>query len=149
MSQTRESMSRVWVPIRVMALVVALGAGWAVPNCARAEEDELQKARGEAGRVWYDQYCRPCHGPGGAPGTAVYPDSKQPVDLRTYVQRNGGKFPAGAWIAIVAGSPRSPAHSEAWESIRRQHQVTTASGDAEARGIVVSIAYYVMSVQSQ
>ena len=51
MSQARESMSRVWVPIRVMVLVVALGGGWVLPNCARAD-DELQKARGEAGRVF-------------------------------------------------------------------------------------------------
>ena len=148
MLKSRESMSRMWVPIRVMAFVVALGAGWVVPNCAQAE-DELQKALSEAGRIWYDKYCTPCHGKGGAPGSAVYPDSKQPVDLRTYVQRHGGKFPAGEWIAIVAGSPRSPVHSEVWEKIRRQHQTSAPSGVAEARGIVASIAEYVISLQTK
>ncbi|HVO23787.1 MAG TPA: hypothetical protein VMW56_09175 [Candidatus Margulisiibacteriota bacterium] len=148
MLKTRESLAAMWVSIPTMAFLVALGGSWVVPSRAQAD-DELHKALSEAGKIWYEKYCTPCHGKEGTPGSAVYPDGKQPVDLRTYVQRNGGKFPAGAWIAIVAGSPRSPAHSEAWESIRRQHQVTTASGDAEARGIVVSIAYYVMSVQSQ
>jgi hypothetical protein len=149
MSQLRESMSRARVPIRVMVLVVALGGVWVVPNCARAE-DELQKARGEAGRVWYEKYCTPCHGAGGAPGKAVYPDSKQPVDLRVYVQRHGGKFPAGNWLAVVFGpQPGRTVHSEVWEKIRRQHQTSAASGNIEARGIVASIADYVISVQTK
>lgn len=146
MSQDRES--RAWVPIRVIALGVALGGVWFVPNCAKAE-DELQKARSEAGRIWYERYCTPCHGEGGAPGSAAYPQTKEPVDLRTYVQRHGGKFPAGEWIAIVAGSPRSPVHTEVWEKIRSQHQTSVATGNAEARGIVVSIAEYVISLQTK
>ena len=148
MSGARESRSRVWVPIRVMAFLVALGGAWVVPNRAQAE-DELDKARSEAGQIWYDKYCTPCHGKGGAPGSAVYTDSKQPVDLRTYAQRHGGKFPAGEWIAIVAGSPRSPVHSKVWEEIRRQHQTSIPSGNAEARGIVVFIAEYVISLQTK
>jgi hypothetical protein len=148
MSGARASMSRVWAPIRVMVLVAALGGSWVAPNCVRAE-DELQKALSEAGRIWYERYCMPCHGQGGAPGSAVYPDSKHPVDLRTYVQRHGGKFPAGKWIAIVAGAPQSPVHSEVWEKIRRQHQTSAPSGYAEARGIVASIAEYVISLQTK
>src|SRR5512143_1189350 len=101
MSQTKEPISggRA-LAIRVTVLVAALGAGWVVPNHVRAE-DEVQKARVEAGRVWYEKYCVPCHGPGGAPGKAVYRASKQPVDLRSYVQRHGGTFPAADWIAAV------------------------------------------------
>ncbi len=146
MSKPRESMFGMWVP--VIAFLVALGGDWVAPNRARAE-DELQKAQAEAGQIWYDSYCTPCHGKAGAPGSAVYRDSKQPVDLRTYVQRHGGKFPAGEWIAIVGGSPRSPVHTEAWDKIRRQHQSSGLTGHAEARGIVVMIAEYVISLQSQ
>ena len=149
MSEARESMSRAWVPIRVMALVVALGASWVVPSCARAA-DELQKAHGEAGRVWYENYCMPCHGPGGAPGTAVYPDSKQPVDLRVYVQRHGGKFPAGRWFSVVFGpQPGLTHHTEVWNKIRQQYQTSIPTGNAEARGIVASIAQYIISVQTK
>jgi hypothetical protein len=148
MSQARESMSRAWVPIRVMALVVALGGVWVVPNCARAE-DELQKVLSEAGRVWYDKYCVSCHGAGGAPGKAVYPDSKQPVDLRVYVQRHGGKFPVGNWLSVVSGPPTSRVHSEVWETIRKQHRTSVPTGEFEARGIVASIAEYVISVQTK
>ena len=75
MLKSRESMSGMWVAIRVMAFLVALGGGWVVPNRARAE-DELQKARSEAGHIWYDKYCTPCHGKGGAPGSAVYPEDE-------------------------------------------------------------------------
>ena len=148
MLKSRESMSGMWVPIRVMAFLAVLGGGCVVPNRARAE-DELQKARSEAGQIWYETYCTPCHGKGVAPGSAAYPKTKEPVDLRTYVQRNGGKFPAGEWIAIVGGSPRSPIHTDVWEKIRRKHQTSAPSGNAEARGIVVSIADYVISLQTK
>jgi len=148
MLKSSESRSGMWLAIRVMAFLVVFGGGWAVPSRARAE-DELQKARREAGQIWYDKYCTPCHGKAGAPGSAVYPKTKEPVDLRTYVQRNGGQFPAGEWIAIVGGSPRSPVHTEVWETIRRKHRTSGPSGNAEARGIVVSIAEYVISVQSK
>ncbi len=148
MLTSRESMSGMSVAVRVMAFLVVFGGAWVVPNRVRAE-DELQKARSEAGQIWYEAYCTPCHGKGGAPGSATYPKTNEPVDLRTYVQRNGGKFPAGEWIAIVGGSPRSPIHTDVWEKIRRKHQTSAASGDAAARGIVVSIAEYIMSVQSK
>ncbi len=145
MSTARPSISKAWALIGAIAIIVAVG----VPNCARAANDELQKAHGEAGRIWYDKYCTPCHAKGGAPGSAAYPKTKDPVDLRTYVQRHGGKFPAGEWIAIVAGAPQSPVHSEVWEKIRRQHQTSAPSGIIEARGIVASIAEYVISVQTK
>ncbi len=147
MSKSSAFMSGIGGVVRVMVFLAALPGAWMVPSPAHAD-DELQKALSEAGQIWYDKYCTTCHGKGGAPGSAVYPDSKQPVDLRTYVQRHGGKFPAGEWIAIVAGSPRSPVHSEVWEEIRR-HQASTASGNAEARGIVVVIAEYVISLQTK
>jgi hypothetical protein len=91
----------------------------------------------------------PCHGQAGAPGSAAYPGDKERVDLRTYVQRHGGKFPAGAWLAIVDGAPQSPVHSEVWEKIRRQHQTSAPSGNTVARGIVASIAQYIISVQTK
>ncbi len=149
MSEARAPISRVWVPFCVMALVVALGGTLVLPNYARAD-DELPKARREAGRVWYDQYCKPCHGPGGAPGTAVYPDNKQPVDLRVYVQRHGGKFPAGDWLTVVFGpQPGRTHHTEVWQKVRSQHGMEGPAGDAVARGIAASIADYVISVQTK
>ena len=149
MSKRKVSMLRVRVAFNVMALVVAFGGSWVVPNRARAE-DELQKARAEAGQVWYEQYCRPCHGKDGAPGSAVYPDSKQPVDLRVYVQRHGGKFPAGDWLTVVFGpEPGHTHHTNIWKKVRSEHQTSGPSGSAEARGIVASIADYIMSVQTK
>ena len=149
MSKTRESMSRAWVLTRVMATVLTLGGGCLVPNCARAE-DELQKAHGEAGRIWYEKYCMPCHGEGGARASAVYPDSKQPVDLRTYVQRHGGKFPAGDWFSVVFGpQPGLTHHTDVWNKIRSDYQPSGPTGTAVARGIVASIAQYIISVQTK
>ena len=56
-----------------------------VPGRARGEEHQ-QLTRGEYGRLWYEKYCTPCHGQGGAPGSAVFSNSKEPVDLRVYDQ---------------------------------------------------------------
>ncbi len=133
----------------LLMLVGVLGGGGMVPNCARAE-DEIQKAHAEAGQVWYEKYCMPCHGKGGAPGSAVYPDSKQPIDLRTYVQRNGGQFPAGRWFSVVFGpQPGLTHHTDVWNKIRSEYHTSFGSGDIEARGMVASIAQYIMSVQTK
>ena len=128
----------------------SLLAGLGFSRTTRERRMSCRRLVSEAGHVWYDTVLH------AVPwtkrvrlGSAVYPDSKQPVDLGMYVQRHGGKFPAAEWIAIVGGSPRSPVHSEVWEEIRRQHQTSAPSGNAEARGIVVSIAEYVISLQSK
>ena len=94
------------VRLTAMAIVVTgLAASSAEAQSAAsapaASEGDIDAGLNEAGRVWYDRYCTPCHGPGGAPGTAVNPQTKKPVDLRTYVADNGGRFPAGAWLAAI------------------------------------------------
>src|SRR5262249_60919236 len=71
-----------------LAVTLAMGPG------GRALADPIDDALSNAGKMWYDKYCTPCHGSGGAPGEAVFRATKQPVDLRTYVQRHGGHVPA-------------------------------------------------------
>ena len=129
-----------------LALAVTL-AGSIVPVRARAA-DEVQQARVEMGRIWYQKYCTPCHGSGGAPGSAVYTTTKQPVDLRDYVQRNGGKFPSGKWLSVVFAPRPGGTHTDVWEKIRGA-QSENPERDAEARGVVGTIAEYVISVQTK
>jgi len=131
----------------LVALLIAFGADWVVPNCARAE-DEVQKARVEAGRFWYEKYCVPCHGAGGAPGKAVYRANKQPVDLRTYVQRHGGAFPAADWIAAVYSNNPAGTHSKVWETLKRSQGIGQHP-EFGARGVVAVIADYIISVQTK
>jgi hypothetical protein len=38
----------------------------------------------------------------------VYRATKERVNLRTYVQRHGGKFPANDWLAVIADIKRHP-----------------------------------------
>jgi mono/diheme cytochrome c family protein len=126
-----------------VALAVALIAG--LPDGVRAA-DEFEKIQAEAGRQWYDAYCTPCHGAAGAPGSATFTDGKKPVDLRDYVARNGGRFPAERWISVVTTENPTLVHTAVWEKIRKS-QGTSISSDAAGRAIVVSIAYYVRSIQ--
>jgi hypothetical protein len=134
--------------IAALALVIVLGVVCASPRRASARDDALDRARAEAGRVWYEKYCTPCHAAGGAPGDAVYRESKKPVDLRRYVARHGGKFPAGDWLMIVTGDVPHAVHTDIWKKIREDQSGTTTS-DAVARGIVANIAGYVRSVQAK
>jgi mono/diheme cytochrome c family protein len=126
-----------------VALAIALIAG--LPHGVRAA-DEFEKIQAEAGRQWYDKYCTPCHGAGGAPGSATFPDSKKPVDLRDYVARNGGRFPAERWISVVTTENPTLVHTDVWQRIR-ESQGTSISSDAAGRALVVSIANYVRSIQ--
>ena len=126
-----------------LALAVALIAG--LPDGVRAA-DEFEKIQAEAGRQWYDTYCTPCHGAAGAPGSATFSDSKKPVDLRHYVARNGGRFPAERWISVVTTENPTLVHTDVWQRIRKS-QGTSISSDAAGRAVVVSIAYYVRSIQ--
>jgi hypothetical protein len=129
-----------------LALAVSLG-GSIVPIGAHAD-DEVQQARTEMGRIWYQKYCTPCHGPAGAPGSAVYKATKQPVDLRDYVARNGGKFPSGRWLSVVFAPQPGGTHTDVWEKVKSA-QPESPDREAEARGVVATIAEYVISIQKK
>lgn len=130
---------------QVVSLAITLAAG--IGGRALAA-DQIDDALSGAGKVWYDKYCTPCHGPGGAPGEAVSRATKQPVDLRTYVQRHGGKFPASDWLAVIADTRPASVHAPVWQKIK-DAQGGRVQADAAARGVVGSIARYVISIQTQ
>jgi hypothetical protein len=131
--------------LRLVALAITLAAGTGGRALAADQIDEVLSS---AGKVWYDKYCTPCHGPGGAPGDAVSRATKQPVDLRTYVQSHGGKFPAADWLAVIADTRPASVHAPVWKKIK-ESQGGGVQGDAAARGVVGSIARYVISIQTK
>src|SRR5262249_15984434 len=110
--------------------------------------DQIDDVVSRAGAAWYEKYCTPCHGPARPPGQPLSKGNKQPVDLRTYVQRYGGKFPAADWLAVIADTRPASVHSKVWETIR-DTQGGTVQGEAAARGVVGSIARYVNSIQAK
>ena len=129
----------------------AMAAAATLVSCcvdpSRAGAQDAQPPTANAGRIWYEKYCTPCHGQGGAPGSAVFVASKQPVDLRTYVQRHGGKFPTGDWLSVVFGQPPHNPHTAIWERIQRDEGGT--GSEPGARGKVRSIADYILSIQAK
>jgi len=106
---------------------------------APVRADDIDRVLEEGGKVRYQQYCTACHGPNGEPGSAK-------TDLRTYVKRHGGKFPAADWLAVIADTRPASPHTAVWERIRAD-QINT-SGDVAARGVVGQIARYVRSIQT-
>jgi hypothetical protein len=77
----------------------------------------------------------------------VFSDSKQPVDLRVYVQRHGGRFPSTEWYAVIFDPPVENAHRPVWNRIRADAGDSTASSQIMADGMVAAIADYVVSIQ--
>lgn len=130
------------------AAIGVLIASVPVASAKNAAENEIDEAHVAAGRVWYDKYCTPCHGPGGGPGSAVYRGTDKKVDLRRYVARNNGIFPAHEWIAVVEHVDLTSPHADVWEQIRSAQAGTSAQG-AAARGVVALIADYIISVQTK
>jgi hypothetical protein len=130
-----------------LALMVLVGC--LIPLRSSAG-DEVQDARVKQGKLWYDKYCTSCHGPGGAPGSAVFPATKKPVDLRTIAQRNGGEFPSLKWWDLVFSSRPSGVHAETWERVRSdQDETVEVARDMAAHGVVASIERYVESIQKK
>ena len=112
--------------------------------------DEVQDARVQKGKVSYDKYCTPCHGPGGAPGSAVFAATRKSVDLRTIAQRNGGNFPSMRWWDFVFSPQPRDVHADAWEKIRHdQTETVEVERDMTAHSVVAHIEYYVESIQKK
>ena len=132
-----------WLSCQLSAAVIALLLS-DVP--VAAADQVLYRARVAAGRVWYDKYCTPCHGPGGGPGSAVYRVGNTPVDLRRYVARHQGQFPDHEWIAVIEHVDLTSPHAGVWEQIRTAQTGTSAQG-AAAGGVVALIADYINTVQ--
>ena len=110
--------------------------------------DEVPDARAQRGKVSYDKYCTSCHGPGGAPGSAVFPATKKPVDLRTIAQRNGGDFPSMKWWDFIFSSRPAGVHAQTWENIRKdQNETVEVERDMTAHSVVANIERYVESIQ--
>ena len=75
----------------------------------------------------------------------MYADTRKPVDLRNYSQRNSGKFPAARWIAVVTTDDPTQLHTEVYRI--RDAQSGVAFADAGGRAVVASIASYIRSIQ--
>jgi len=119
-----------------------------IPSRVMSAENPLEQVHVAAGKVWYEKYCTSCHGQAGGSGSAVYRGTDKPVDLRTYVKRNNGIFPAIEWMAIIEHVDLSAPHATVWEKIRTDQEAGAGQG-AVARGIVALIADYIISVQTK
>jgi hypothetical protein len=133
----------------VGVFTLALIAGCLTPPRSHAGE-EIRDARIEKGKVWYEKYCTPCHGAGGTPGSAVFPVTMEPIDLRTIAQRNGGRFPSIRWWDFVFSSQPRGVHAKPWERIRNDQEDTgEARRDIAAHGVAANIEYYIESIQKK
>jgi hypothetical protein len=126
-----------------LAIALALGMGGRAVG-----DDEIDEVMSSAGKVWYDKYCTSCHGADGAPGKAISSATKKPVDLRDYVQRHGGKFPAADWLAIIGDQRPGNIHSDVYRTIK-EDQVGMRDNNVAARGVVGNIARYIRSIQTK
>jgi mono/diheme cytochrome c family protein len=118
----------------VSILAVALIVGCLTPSRSNAG-DVARDARIEQGKLWYDKYCTPCHGAGGAPGSAVFAATKKRVDLRTIAQAEKELLDRN----VVGGSPARTRGALLRPQVRESHpmQFSTASGSDRDMMVVV------------
>ncbi len=129
-----------------LAVMVIVGCLTPVQSYAG---DEVQDARVQKAKLWYEKYCTPCHGPGGTPGSAVFAATKKPVDLRSYAQRNGGRFPSEKWWNYEFSSRQGGVHGDVWDRMHKDQNETVKVDRVTAHGVLTYIQWYVMSIQNK
>ena len=135
---------------RIVSCVAAVLIAGSLTSWPAYAAEPAQDMRVQNGARWYDTYCTPCHGPAGAPGSAVFAATKKPIDLRTFQQRNGGTFPGSRWWDVVFNPQPGAVHTAVWKRIRSdQRETSEADRDISAHNVVANIEFYVMSIQSR
>jgi mono/diheme cytochrome c family protein len=119
----------------------AVAAGLALGTTPARGDDEIDAAMAASGKVQYERYCTSCHGKDGEPG------KKAKSDLRTYVARHGGKFPAADWLSVIADVRPGGIHAPVWERIQKSQG--GANPSVTSRAVLGQIARYVNSIQAK
>lgn len=137
---------------RSIVAIAAAAAFLAVP--AGAAQDPIA-----AGQAEYEQLCANCHGrtgTGDGPIAAIL--TVKPADLTQISKRNGGTFPTQQIYQLIDGRVVSPAHGTSQMPIWGNYYTEKSQllrnilgegfGDDIVRGRILSLVYYLESIQT-
>jgi mono/diheme cytochrome c family protein len=123
---------------------------WITPSKSLAQREDVVKA----GRPTFEQSCAVCHGRGGkGDGGAVNLLTVKPADLTQISKKNGGNFPFWRVYSIIDGREKVLGHGgdemPIWGSVFRMQAGGGADAEAQVRGRILELVYYLESIQEK
>lgn len=130
--------------------IVASGFLWLWTNNSLAQEKEVITA----GKNVYDHNCAVCHGlKAKGNGGAVSLLTVKPADLTQIAKKNGGEFPFWKVYGIIDGRQEIQAHGTRdmpiWGQEFRMQAGSSTMAEAEVRGRILELVYYLQSIQAK
>lgn len=97
--------------LTAIALVFALGVGYAADQSGQKVVIPVDKTPANNGRQMFVSYCAPCHGvEGKGNGPAAAALKIPPTDLTVLSKKNHGRFPDTHIVAVMQFGADVPAH---------------------------------------
>jgi mono/diheme cytochrome c family protein len=128
---------------------------WLTPGRGLAQQKgEIAKEIAAAGRPTYEQYCASCHGrEGKGDGVAANLLTVKPADLTQLSKRNDGTFPFWQVYSAIDGRQEVKGHGTSdmpiWGQEFRQQAGTDAMAQAQVRGRILELVYYLEFIQEK
>ncbi len=136
----------------VLTTLLLIGCVLLMPGIGRGQEAEVAAG----GKVVFDDNCMVCHGQGGkGDGIMVTFNvlSTTPPDLTLLGKRNNGHFPFWRVYGVIDGRDPLKAHGSRemplWGDEFRLEAGTSAIAQSEVRGKILSLVYYLQSIQQK
>lgn len=140
--------SGLWYVIFVGAVIGSFLWLWAGQSFAQEQEVAA------AGKSVYDQNCAVCHGrEAKGDGGAVSLLTVKPADLTQIAKRAGGEFPFWKVYRVIDGREDIKGHGTRdmpiWGAEFRSQAGSNSTAEAQTRGRVLELVYYLQSIQTK
>jgi mono/diheme cytochrome c family protein len=131
-------------------LVVWAAFVWGNLGVSSAQEEEVAAA----GKPAYDQNCAVCHGTKGkGDGVAANLLTVKPTDLTQISKRSDGTFPFWRIYRVIDGREDIKGHGTRempiWGTEFRSQVAGGAVPEAQTRGRILELVYYLQSIQEK
>jgi len=146
----RDSLARHTTQSLFASAALVFGTMLAFATPAASEDPTVA----DVGRGVYERYCSGCHGvTGKGDGPRALTLKRQPPDLTTIAERNGGVFPETEVAMIIDGREPFPGHDApdmaVWGERFRSIAASPTEEEASIRGNEMLLVAYLRSIQQK
>ena len=136
-----------------MVLTFSVLVFWGLPLAKGAAQEQEVAA---AGKIFFEYNCMVCHGNGGKGDGIMVTFSLltvQPPDLTQLSSRNGGHFPFWKVYRMIDGREVVKGHGTQdmplWGDEFRLEAGSSVDAQAQVRGKILQLVYYLQSLQTK